>query len=70
VHAPKIVVHKPERNSGSMILDLLGECICEPSEPTNAHSHRQILSLHERRRNVLRKNRFTVSQFGPVLRLN
>ena len=70
MHAAKVVIHKPERNSGSRFSIFLKNAFV-------SRVNRRMLILIDRFclstkdvETCFGKIGFTVSQFGPVLRLN
>ena len=50
----KIVPSEVQGDSGFQVRQFLAESVREPRESAKLHSHRQILSLHERRADVVR----------------
>lgn len=53
VNPAKVVVHVVNGNGVSVVLDLLRESVCQPREPSHAHSHGKILALDATGRDVL-----------------
>src|SRR5262249_28825206 len=53
MHSAEVVVYKPNRYCGGMVLNLLSESICQPSESPNAHPYRKILPINKARADVL-----------------
>jgi hypothetical protein len=49
----EIVVHRADCNHSNVILDLLGETVCETSEAAHPHSHCQVVSLNVGRADML-----------------
>src|SRR3989442_2080255 len=47
MHAAEVVVHKPDRLSSRMVLNLFRERICQASETANAHTHGKVLPLNK-----------------------
>ena len=45
MNSAKVVVHVMDRDGMSVILNFLRESICQASETSHAHSHRQVLSF-------------------------
>jgi hypothetical protein len=45
VYSAIIVIHEVERNGVAEIRKFFAESVCEPSESTHRHSHREILPL-------------------------
>ena len=54
VNPAEIIIGEVQRERGPMILELFGESICQPSEASNLHPHRKVLTLDVRRANLLR----------------
>src|SRR5579863_193848 len=47
-------MHVVKGNPGHMVLDLLGEGVCQPRESPHLPSHSQVLALHKASGNMLR----------------
>jgi hypothetical protein len=43
--ADEIVIHHVQRDGVRMVLDLLGKCVCQPSEAAHVHPHCKIATL-------------------------
>jgi len=54
VDANEVVVHKVERDRRDVVLDLLGESVCEASEAPHVHPHRKVLAFDIGRADVFR----------------
>jgi hypothetical protein len=46
VQPDEIVIHHVERDRISVVFDLLGESVGQPSEAAHVHPHREILALY------------------------
>lgn len=54
MNSAEIVVHSVKRNRACVVLDFLGESICQPSESPHCHPHREILAINVAGRDMLR----------------
>lgn len=50
----EIVMHKMKGHLISVVLNFFAECICEPRESSDSHSHRKVLAFDVGRGNVHR----------------
>lgn len=53
MHPHEIVMREVQRYGCAQVLDLLGEGICQPREPTHRHPHSQVLPLNEACRDMV-----------------
>jgi len=53
VDANEVVVHEMKRDGCDVMLDSLGETICEASKAAHVHPHGEVLALHVGRADVL-----------------
>ena len=53
MNTDEIVIHEVERHGMSVVLDLLGKGIGQPSEAPHVHPHGQIIPLGKRRADML-----------------
>jgi hypothetical protein len=63
VYAAEVVVREVQRDSRFQVEQLLAESVRQARESADCHSHRQVLPLYVRRRDVLRI-RIASSDFG------
>ncbi len=52
--AAKVVMHVVQSDRTCVIVQLFREGVCQPSEPPRLHPKREILTLYEASRNMLR----------------
>src|ERR1700676_4305197 len=54
VNATKVIMHVVNRNRSDMILNFFEVRVCQASETSHSHSHREVLALDKTGGNVLR----------------
>src|SRR5688572_20743965 len=64
--ADKVVIHHVERNGVSVVLDLLGEGVGQPSETAHVHPDRKVLAFHVGRRGLTRRPKLLMGAARPA----